>query len=278
MKDRRINMAWLKDQQVTVVILFAGVALFVFWYFVLWPLNRRKRDLEQENRIKSDELAIQQYGHDVPTRTARRTSETDSHNKLRLQWQTMAARLVAFPDQRELTTSWIGHIDYKRAFHEVRQLLYRKSTTVAVALPESLGMSDEVRSDEDARKLMLQLRAMEKVVSIALDLKIERIIQVQPLPPQEYRIGEAEEVYLEEYPVFLSFRGRIEAMHDLFEMVLKQGDACVFRNVRVEKNDTERESVLDINVVLSALVFTKRLNEISWPQTVRKGVLNPDGH
>ncbi len=278
MKRIRINWDVLKNQQVALVIACAGGAIFLFWYFVLWPLNQKRRVLENNNIALSEKLAGQRYGRDVETRTQRKTAEASAHESLRSQWRDMSKRLAAFPDQKELATAWVGHIDYKRAFHEVSQLLRRKSTTVAVLLPKSLGMSDEVTSDADARKLMLQLRAMEKAVSIALDLKIERITRIAPLPPQPYLAGETPEVFIEEYPVFLSFTGKIDALHQLFKIILKQPDACVFRNIRIEKNDTQRESVLNIDVVLSSLVFTRDLEQLTWLKSVRVGVMNPDGH
>lgn len=278
MKKIRINMDVLKNQQVALVIACAGAVIFLFWYFVLWPLNQKRRELEHNNTTLSQKLAGQRYGRDVETRTARKQAEARAHEALRSQWRALSDRLAAFPDQKELATAWVGHIDYKRAFHEVSLLLRRKSTTVAVLLPKSLGMSDEVTSDADARKLMLQLRAMEKAVSIVLDLDIEKITRIAPLAPQPYHTGEEPEVYLEEYPVFVSFTGKMDALHQLFKIVLKQPDSCVFRNIRIEKNDTNRESVLDINVVLSSLVFTKDLEQLSWPRSARTRILNPEGH
>ena len=51
-----------------------------------------------------------------------------------------------------------------------------------------LGMDEEVHSDEDARKLMLQLHTVEKLVDMTLDLKINTIRNIQPQPQILHRV------------------------------------------------------------------------------------------
>ncbi len=278
MNIRQDYKKWFARQQVPAVMLLATGAILLFSYSYLLPLNRKKRDLQRQNEQKWQEVLKQNYGRDEASISRRKDLELQLHEKLRSEWALFVERSSAFPKNRRLLGAAVGHIDFKRELYDTRQRLVREAKRVSVALPDNLGMTEQVASDQDARELVLQLHAVEKVVRIVLELDVNEIYRVKPLPRLEYAVGKAEVPYLEEYPVFISFHGKMAALNSLFDTLGHDGKACFFRHLRIEKPDRHRQSILDVSMVLSSFVFTKKLDELPWPQIQRPGGLNPAGH
>jgi Tfp pilus assembly protein PilO len=268
-----------RQWQVPAVLLTAGLLIFLLSYSLLLPLRRQKQKLKESNDIVAANLQRQNYGGDESTLSRRKLAEEHLTRKLRDQWTQLTERLAAFPDQRELAKTQVDHIDFKVALYEVQKRLKWKSTSVAIGLPAHLGMDEEVDSEEDARELMLQLRAVEKIVDIALDLKIKDIRHVEPLPPLEYPARNGQDIYMEEYPVYISFHGDMNTIYEFFQSVLAEGNACVFRDLRIEKAKPDKESILEVDVVVSAILFPKSIDELGV-QGVEKAqkILNVSGY
>ena len=231
-------------------------------------------------REMSARLAQHNYGGDESTLTARKASEQRTNLRLRTQWNELVSCLSVFPDQRAIANSVVGHIDYKVALHHHREKLLLKSKTVAIPMPYDLGMDETVGSDQDARKLMFQLKAIDKVVDIVLDSDTKRITHIAPLTPLQYKIGEEENeaVYLEEYPVFINVEGEMESVYGLIHQFLNEGNTCVFRHARIQSIDAGENGLLQIDAVLSAVVFTKALDDLQWTLVQAPADLNPAGY
>lgn len=259
--------SWSERQQVVAVILMAGAAIFALWFFLLTPLNRQRHRLEKEIEGMRSQLAAKNYllGEEV---LQKKRKEKHEHNRyIRKEWTAMASRLAAFPNEEELVESHVGHIDFKVALFDVRQRLLKKSRALNISLPHDLGMDDAVHSDEDARKLMLQLRTVEKLVDLTFDLKISMLRHIEPLPPMLHVAGSKGEAFLEEYPVRVKFYGSLENLFNLFQAVLEPDHVFAFRHLRIEAVSRKRLDLLSINAVMSALLFLKDPDELAPAST-----------
>lgn len=259
---------WSERQQVLAVIGLAGLLIFGLWTFLLTPLNQRRQRLEQEISRMRAQLAGRNYliGEDVLQQT--QTAQATHHESLQNEWRSLQQRMAAFSSVEGVLSSGAGHIDYKIELFKARQRLEQKSRAMQIQLPPELGMEDVVRSNEDARKLMLQLRAIEKLVDLALDLHVTELGAIQPLPVIEHRIPGRQTVYLEEYPIHVELYARLENLYELFHSILKQEHVFVLKHVRIETPDPDGNMLL-INTVMSALIFRAQPDELAPVETRR---------
>lgn len=269
---------WSERQQVLAIIVMASLVMFLLWYFLMLPQNRRRARMSKEvNRMRT-ELRQKNYFLGEPALRAERNREQETVDMLMREWEALSARLAAFPDQHGLAPSEVAHIDYKVALFEVRTRLLKKSREAGIGLPHDLGMNDEVASSEDARKLLLQLRSVEKMVDLALSMKISRLQNIDPLPPIEHATEGKGKAFLEEYPIRLEFFGTIESVYDLLERALRPDSMFVLRNLRVETPSREDSTTLRIRTTLGALVFMDKLDYVLGPPPVTRQRTVPMGH
>ena len=250
-------VTWSERQQVLAVILMAGVFIFALWFFALTPLNSRQRQLEKRIEGMKTQLAAKNYYLGEEVLNSRKEAARKADRALHDEWMAMAERLSAFSNYEAVVQSPIGHIDFKVELFNVRQQLLKKARALNISLPRDLGMDAEVHSDEDARKLMLQLRTVEKLVDLALDLKITMVRNVEPRPQILHKIESTGEAYLEEYPVEIEFYGTLASVYDLFNAVLEPDHVFVLRQLKIEAASPNRPDLLNVSAVLSGLVFLK---------------------
>jgi hypothetical protein len=269
---------WSDRQQVLAIIVVACLAMGLLWFFLLAPQMRDRRSMSGEIRKMRSELHKKNYMFGETALKKDRDAEQKYLRGLSDEWIDMAARLAAFTDQHGLARSDVAHIDYKMALFSVRNRLVSKSRDANISLPIDLGLEDAVASNEDARKRMLQLRAVENLVDLALDLDIDLVQQITPLDPIEHKLQGIDETFLEEYPVRLEFFGTVPDMYDLLHRILEPGHVFVLRNVRIETPSRNDPASLRMRASLGALVFPKDPDELmaSLPKVVKKAV--PMGH
>jgi Tfp pilus assembly protein PilO len=269
---------WSERQQVAIVILMAGLAMFLLWFFLLTPLNNRRRELENDINGMQSQLARKNYllGEDVLR--LRKAAEHKHNRDMHEEWLAMARRLAAFTNQQELAFAQVGKIDFKVKLYNVRQRLLRKSRALDIDLPYDLGMEEAVHSNEDARKLMLQLMTVEKLVDLALDLKINELKGIEPLLPIAHQAPHKTATFLEEFPIRLTFFGNLENLYDFFRAILQPRNVFVMRHLRVEAQSPGTPDVLTINTVISSLLFVKAPDEVFEPPKVKIERRGPAGH
>ena len=246
---------WSERQQVLAIIVVASMLLFALWYFLLLPQNRRRHRLRAEISRMENQLQQKNYFLGREILREERNEVQRAGEALMNEWDKTAARLATFSDQHRLEGSDVGHIDYKVALFDVRSRLLRKARQAHIGLPPGLGMEEAVTSNEDARKLMLQLRAVEKIVDIGLDLQINLIDRIRTLPPIEHAIEAVAQTYLEEYPVRIEFYGTLDHLYKMLQAILKHEQVFAVRNLRAETPDRTKPDVLRFRATLSALVF-----------------------
>ena len=245
---------WSERQQVLAVILMAGILISTLWFFLLLPKNQERRQLERDIDSMQSQLASKNYllGEDALEKKMK--DAEFANRKLSQEWAATAARIAVFANAEQLPASDIRHIDFKVALFDVRSRLLQKSRAMRVGLPHDLGIQDTVDSSADARTLMLQLRTVERLVDLAIDLKITMLRQIVPLPPLTHATGEQKTAFIEEYPVELQFYGTRDNLYDLLRAILEPEHVFILRRLRVEAARGQ-PGLLSVQAELSALIL-----------------------
>jgi hypothetical protein len=269
--------SWSERQQVVAILLMAGAMIVALWFFLLLPQNRDRKQLESDISNLRKQLASRNYLVGEHALQDRKSAEVTYNRNLHSEWTNMVARMQTFARKGDLT-NYVGHIDYKVALFDVRQRLLKKSRTKNIRIRHyDLGMEDAVRSDEDARKLMLQLRTVEKIVDFALDLQINMLRDIDPLPPLQHKAAPGQKPFAEEYPVDLEFYGNLENLYQMFAAILDSDSTLVLRRLRV-LSEPNRPDVLRVTAVMSTLVFLRDPDElVEVPKSATRR-LTPLGH
>jgi hypothetical protein len=238
--------------QIVLFLLGLGGVLFVFWHYGIRDISR------QRAQNASDRRALERSGFATQTREALEAT-VDHENQVRArlaqEWDEITDRLATFANQSALAQSHVLRIDYKVELHHTRSRLDRKAALLGISLSaKELGMSEEVFSTDEPRKLMIQLRSVEKLVDMALDRRIRNLVKVRPQEPIEHYRPTDDKLIFEEYPVEVEFDVDFANFYDLFRVVFDEGTVFVFRNIRIVSGATT-EAPLRVTAVLSALLF-----------------------
>ncbi len=253
---------WSERQQVAAIIIGMGVLLFVLWFFLLLPVNRQRHRLENDIASMTDELAGRNYllGEDALQR--RLDDESMRFSRLTNDWQGTVFQLGSFAADEISASGGVAVIDFKVALFNVRQRLLRKSAELQVGLPRDLNVDEAVESNEDPYQRMLQLRVLEKLVDLSLDLKIKTVREIRTLPPITHRAGPQQVDFFTEYPLELELYGTLDNLYELLGVVMEPAHVFVLRGLRVEPASANRADLLNIKAVMSAMVFLKQPAEI----------------
>jgi len=238
--------------QIVLILLALAAVFFALWHFGVRDISRQR----QANAAFRAEL--ERSGFASQTREALEATvvhEEEVTGKLAAEWQEIADRLATFSNQRALSRSEVLRIDYKVELHRTRARLDRKSETLGISLSaKELGMSEEVFTSDDPRNLMIQLRAVEKLVDLTLDRRIRTLHKVHPKDPIEHLRPSDKRLILEEFPVEVEFDVDFANFYDLFRTVFEDGKVFVFRNIRIVSGATS-QAPLRVQAVMSALLF-----------------------
>lgn len=268
---------WSERQQVVAIIAATVVALAALWYLVMLPQNVMRRNLERQIAEKREELQRKNllFGEEVLREM--RAAEFEAGRRMEEEWTAMSRRLAAVAAAPEDAELRVGHIDFKVALYEARFRMNRKARMLGIALPRDLGMDEAVPSGEDARKRLLQLRALERLTDVALDLKVGVIRGLEPLPPMRHA-GPDGAVFLEEYPVRVTFDADIGRIYEWFRATLAEDRTFALRHFRVDGTPRGAPETLTVTAVMSALVFPRDAAELLGPLEEKVVYTEPMGH
>jgi hypothetical protein len=252
-------------QQITGIILCAALAGGLLLFFALMPLQRKREALEAENRQMQEDLAKGNYLMGELPLANRKIAVLDEGKRLAAEWQQSALQLSTFTNQTIQGTQDVSKIDYKVALFEVRESLVKKAAERGIRPNFELAIDEKVLSNEDARKRMLQLRAVEKVMDAALDLKVGRVETVEPLETVPHSEEVTGELFLEEYPVRIQYVGSIENVYAFIHMAFQPGRVFVCRRMKIEKESLQNPDRVRVDATLSALVFLRNVEEMAPP-------------
>ena len=248
---------WSQRQQVIAIILMAGAVIFTLAFFLLTPMNTRRNRLQGEIDSLLSELSQKNLLLGEATLEGIEKQEHARNRLLHEEWVSVASRLGAFTNRQGLADSHVGHIDFKVALFDAQKRLKKKSKALKILLPDGLGMDAAVLSNEDARKRMLQLRTVEKLVDLALDLKINMLKSIVPLDPVRHKAVNRDEAFLEEYPVRVEFYGSLQNLYGLFHALLHSDQIFALRRLLVETASRNNPELLRVDAVMSSILFLK---------------------
>ena len=263
-----LKRTWSERQQVVAILLIGAALLGLLWFFLLLPMNAQRRRLENEISDLSTELAQKNFLLGEEALRRKLDEEVVHYQALTNEWQQALDRLGAFAAKDEIATSTVAHIDFKVALFEVRQRLLQKSRTLGISLPHDLGVDEAVVSDDDAYQRMLELRVMEKLVDLALDLKIKTVKEIRSLPPILHKTGDQQDFFTE-YPLELDLYGTYENLGEFLDVVQEPGHVFVLSGLRVELAGRPGADLLNIRALMRGLVFVKNPSELSHAVVVR---------
>lgn len=249
-------------QQIVGIILAAALLVGLLWFFALLPLQHKRLALEQENRRMREDLAKGNYLLGEMPLENKKIGITAEGKRLAEEWQESAKLLSTFEKQSIQGTQDVSKIDFKVALFEVRESLSRKASERGIKPNFDLAIDETVLSNEDARKRMLQLRAVEKLMDAAIDLKVGRVETVEPLEPIAHKDELTGELFLEEYPVRIQYAGSIENVYGFIHKVFQPGSVFVYRRMKIEKESLQNPDRVRADATMSALVFLRSVDEM----------------
>jgi DNA-binding transcriptional MerR regulator len=274
-----INLSeWSERQQVLAIIVLGSTLLFVLSFFLLLPQIRKNEALKADIKKIESQLSARNFMRDEATLQKILKEEERHLAELLQDWNTLADRMTTLTDWQDIAETRVDVIDYKVALYSVQQRLNRKALTMNIKLPPDLGMNAEIAGSEDARRRMLQLRSVEKLVDMILNLKIASVRIIEPLPQVQHPAPGTTDIYLEEYPVRLLFRGNRENLYAMLHGILESQNTFFLRSIRIEPLGPPFEE-LEAHAVLSCLLFTKDVKELAKPAAPTKPkATGPLGH
>lgn len=261
---------WSERQQVLSVILVAGLAIFLLYYFLLYPQTQKRKELESGIEKAKARLARDNFLRSKKSLEDEKDWELKQNKMLRDEWNAATRRLAAFREPDGLGDVYVGKIDFKVRLLDVRHRLVAKSQQLGISLPYDLDMKTAVTSQEDVRHLMLKLRAVEKLADLALDLNVKKLQRITPQDPIEHKTPDGK-VFLEEYPVHVEFYGSLQNLYELFRAMFEKEHVFTIRHLRVEAEFPSNPELLSIKAEISALAFLTPPDDLNLPRTpIRK--------
>lgn len=263
--DRLLQREWSERQQVAAILGVAGLLILALWFFLLMPQNRTRRGLEREIADMRDQLAQRDALISEEALEARRRSAEAQFRERHETWTAATERLTAEGLRMGPDLDGVGAIDYKVALFEARDRLRRRARDARVMLPRDLGLEEEVAAGEDAHQRMLQLRTVEYLAELFLDLRIGAVRAIEPLSPRRLRSEDGGPVFAEEYPVRVEFYGNLEHLFALFQEVYGRQPVFTLRRAQVAEVDPSQTDLLRMEVEFCALVFVSDPAELATP-------------
>ena len=244
---------FLKTERMQVILILAFVILSAILTvnFVVLP----QRETAEENQIVRQKLESSRYANQsFANMTAIADHERDNLKALSNEWSRIAERLASFPSHAsQPSTTENTIIEYKVQLYEIRERLQGKSNELNIKLIPVDFMDETLTSDDSVRTRILQLKAIELLANMALDWKIQQLVEIYPLSPIQHVDANGQNTFTE-YPVRVECDVDFTHLFTFFQSVFEENQVFTFRNVRIESGPTF-ESKLRVKAILSALLF-----------------------
>lgn len=250
------------------ILSLSGLALLMglLYAVLLRPGFSKRAELRREIDQKTSELLRSGFFLGE-TPLLQRKAELERERQIRLhEWRDLRVRMGTFADQDRLGGLDVRRIDYQFQLYAVRVRLRRKARDQSIDIPALLGLPDEIGSDAVARELYMQLLAVESLVDTSIEYGIADIRSIDLLPPVRHTPREDGDVFLEEYPLRITFEGDMPRLYRLWEAMFQTNRAMMLRNIAMEKTDLARPDQVRMTATLSALLFVGELEDIAAPR------------
>ena len=240
-----VDFVKTERMQVILILLFVLLSAFLTVNFVVLP----QRDMTEENQNVREKLKTSYYVDQSFTNMQMIAGHEHTNlSALSNEWLHVADRLMSLSNSVPSSI-----IDYKRMLYDVRESLRSKSKDLNITLLPGEFMDDAITSDEDVRTRILQLRTVELLANLALDRKIQQLVEIYPLPPIQHVDTQGKKTFVE-YPVRVECDVEFGNLYTFFQSVFEEDQFFTFRNIRIESGPTF-QSKLRMKAILSTLLF-----------------------
>jgi hypothetical protein len=246
-QERRTIGFLLAAYSVVVLLLLAGLLI----------VSGQRRGVQRQIREVQKRLADEETLAGTRPLPLQLLDERYRSGVLRVEWGRYSALLDAGVPVRPVAQTNNGPtalIDFKVAYFEARRRLNERAATNGVSMPSGLGMSENVGPDEETTTRLLQLAAIERLVTMALDAGIGGIREIRPLRAGVVPAGEGERMPLLQCPVLLSFQCSKEQLKKLSDSVAEARYFFALNRVKIEWVDVRKPDVFNVTVGYSALI------------------------
>ena len=155
--------------QVALILFAVILSAFLTYRLVVVP----QREMAENNLHIHQKLTQSRYATlSSENMLTIQSQEASNLTTLSNEWSHIVARLATFPHQLGLSGTEVNRIDYKVELYEIRERLRAKSEELKIQLlPTELGLDESVASSDVIRVRMLQLKAVEKLADLALNIE-----------------------------------------------------------------------------------------------------------
>jgi len=237
--------------QVILILLFVVLSAFLMINFVVLPQMEKKEESQNmRQKMETDRFASQSFANMQVLADRERANLSTLSNE----WLRIAERLSSFQNQASVPSGGDRIIDYKVEYYEIRDRLLKKSGELKIALiPTELGIDGMLKSDDDPRTRMMQLKAVELLADLTLDRQIQQLVEIYPLAPIQH-VDKGGQKTFTELPVRVECDVDFTHLYSFFQSVFEEDHVFTFRNLRIESGPT-LDSKLRVKAILSALLF-----------------------
>ncbi len=256
--------------QVVLTLVVCVVATGALWAFVLRPLQDEIRAYDNEILNVEEELAAFLVRMEDGGLAARLAEATARNRRLVAEWDALRERVDTFEGhnvlKETLPTYDDGRIDFKVALFNAREELLERAAEADVVLPEDLGVSETIGSEERAELRLWHLAATVRLVQLAIDAKLPALTHIEPGVPMALALDHDATQMAMEFPTRLVVRCSFKHLARFLDKLSREGSFYAVRKLHVERLGTHSSRMLEAEIVAGAILFQ-----------VRNGAMAPGG-
>lgn len=278
------NDVGLLRTHVALILVACLVIAGALWAFVLNPLHEEAEACGEQILNVEEELAAFQIHMEDGGLSERLKAATLRNRHLVAEWDFLRERMDTFRDYKDirktLPTYDDGRIDFKVALFDAREQLLENAEAAGVVLPEDLGVSETIGSEERAELRLWHLVATMRLVQLAIDASLPSIEQIESGVPRSFPLNDDATQMAMEFPTRMVVRCSFKHLVGFLDMLSEKGSFYTVRKVRVERMGTHGPRMLEAEIVAGAFLFELRngdteVNREGEPAPPRAGIPEP---
>lgn len=253
------NDVRLLRTQVIMIFAFGVGAIVAILLFVVLPLREEVRASRNEILNVEEELAafhVRTEGRGMAEQLAEATAR---NRRLAAEYDDLRKRVNGFrvhnAIRQSLPTYEDGRIDFKLALFQAREQLLEKAAEAKVALPEDLGVSETIGTQERAEIRLWHLVATVRLVQLAIDARISAIGSIESGEPTALAADDDPAHAAMEFPTRMVVRCAFGPLVRFLDTISREGSFYAIRKLRVERMGTHGTRMLEAELVAGALLF-----------------------
>jgi hypothetical protein len=251
--------------QVVLILVLGLVAMGGLWLFVLTPL-REEIVLSGDEILNSDEELAAFTAKMEDGALGERLSDAARRNRrLVAEWEALRSRVHTFQGHsalREALPAYDdGRIDFKVALFDAREQLLERAEEAGVTLPEDLGVSETIGTEERAELRLWHLVATVRLVQLAIDARLPAITRIESGVPMAFALDDEAAQMAMEFPTRLVVRCSFKHLVRFLDRLSKEGSFYAVRKLQVACVGIHSAGMLEAEIVAGAILFQVRNGE-----------------